>query len=156
MLKLLTNKYLLLLLRLVLALVFIYAGVEKISDPERFSQSISNYKLLPVMFVNFFAIVLPWIEVVAGLLLLFGIEVKENSFILSILLLVFISAIGISLARGLNIECGCFGTSSGAMIGFNKLGENLIYLLIAFLLVKFDSDFFSISSLKKNGLPRDP
>ncbi len=146
----LSNKYLLFLFRIILGFVFIYAGILKISDPAGFSEVINNYKLLPLLFVNFFAITLPWIEVVAGLFLLFGISVKENSFIISIMLVVFIFAIVISLGRGLNIECGCFGTSLGTKVGIIKLVENFVLLTFSLLLTKFNSVFLSITSHKNN------
>ena len=143
--NILDNKYLLFVLRVILALVFIYAGIEKISVPAGFSDSINNYKILPLFSVNFFAIILPWIEFIAGLLLLFGIRVKENSFIISFLLSVFIIAIVISLFRGLNIDCGCFGTLNGSKIGIYKLIENLLLLLVGYILIKFDSQFLTLS-----------
>ena len=148
MLNYVSNKYLLLLFRLFVGFIFIYAGIEKISDPSAFSTAIYNYKLLPISLVNFLAITLPWIELTAGLLLLFGVYVKENSSIISILLVIFFIAIAISLARGLNIECGCFGTSSGSKIGLIKLGENLVLILMSSILIKFGSELFS---LKENG-----
>jgi uncharacterized membrane protein YphA (DoxX/SURF4 family) len=144
----LSNKYLLLLFRVIVGFVFIYAGILKISDPAGFSDAINNYNLLPLSFVNFFAITLPWIEVVAGLFLMFGISVKENSFIISVMLVAFILAIAISLGRGLNIECGCFGTSSGTKVGIIKLVENLILLTFSFLLTNFNSVFLSLTSDK--------
>jgi len=143
----LSNKYLLFLFRIFLGFIFIYAGIEKISDPLAFSNSINNYNLLPFSFVNFFAITLPWIELSAGLLLLFGVYVKENSSIIFTLLIIFFIAIAISLARGLNIECGCFGTSSGTKIGFIKLVENLILIFMSAVLIKFGSE---LVPLKEN------
>lgn len=148
--RFLENKYLLFVLRIILAFVFIYAGIEKIANPSDFAQSIANYKLLPDLFINFFAITLPWIELVAGLLLLFGIAVKENSAIISSLLIVFLIAIIISLLRGLNIDCGCFGTSAGTKIGFTKLIEDFILLIFGYLLIKFNSDFLTITAQSKN------
>ena len=142
----LSNKYLLFLFRIILGFVFIYAGILKISDPAGFSDAINNYDLLPLLFVNFFAITLPWIEVVAGLFLMFGISVKENSFIISVMLVVFLLAIVISLGRGLNIECGCFGTSSGSKVGIIKLVENGTLLIFSFLLTKFNSVYLSLTS----------
>ena len=106
--NILNNKYLLFVIRTVLAFAFIYAAILKIAYPNEFSQAIANYKLLPDSFINILAIILPWIEISAGLLLLFGVAVKENSVIISGMLIVFIIAIAISLARGLNIDCGCF------------------------------------------------
>jgi len=142
----LSNKYLLFLCRVIVGFVFIYAGILKISDPAGFSDAINNYDLLPLSFVNFIAITLPWIEVVSGLFLLFGVSVKENSFIISVMLVVFILAIVISLGRGLNIDCGCFGTSSGTKVGMIKLVENIVLLTFSFLLTKFNSVFLRITS----------
>lgn len=150
--SILSNKYLLLLIRIFLAFIFIYAGVEKISNPSAFSQAIANYKLLPIGLVNIFALGLPWIEVISGILLLFGILVKENSFIISLLLAVFIGAIIISLARGLDITCGCFGTINGSKIGVIKILENLGLFILGFNLVMFGSEFLSLKG--KDKLPQ--
>ena len=139
-----SNKYLLLIIRIIMGFVFIYAGAEKISDPEAFAISISNYRLLPTAAINFFAITLPWIELVAGILLIFGIAVKENSSILFSMLLVFTIAIVISLFRGLSIDCGCFG--KGTQIGLYKLGENTLMIIGTFLLMIFGSDLLKLKS----------
>jgi len=139
-----SNKYLLLIIRIILGFVFIYAGAEKISDPEAFAISISNYRLLPTVAINFFSITLPWIELVAGIFLIFGIAVKENSSILFSMLLVFTIAIVISLFRGLSIDCGCFG--KGTQIGLYKLGENTLMIIGSFLLMIFGSDLFKLKS----------
>lgn len=140
----LSNKYFLFFLRIILGFVFIYAGAEKISDPSGFSTSISNYRLLPLFMVNFFAIIMPWIEITAGLMLIFGIAVKENAFILNTMLIVFIIAIGISLARGLSIDCGCFG--KGNEIGIQKLIENSLLFLGGVLLIIYDSKILTLKN----------
>lgn len=142
--NLFSNMYLLFLIRLVLGFIFIYAGAEKISDPEAFAISISNYRLLPVSTLNFFAITLPWIELVAGVLIIFGIAVRENSSIIFSMLLVFTIAIIISLFRGLSIDCGCFG--KGSQIGLLKLGENTLMIIGSFLLMVFGSNFLRLKS----------
>lgn len=146
MTKLLSNKYFLLAIRIVLGVVFIFAAVYKVSEPELFAMSIVNYKLLPIFLINILAITLPWIELCAGLLLIFGVAVKENSTILSGLLLIFIIAIAISLMRGLDIECGCFGTVDGAKVGVQKILENIGLLLAGLILIKFDSKTLSVNT----------
>ena len=143
--KVLGNKYLLLFIRLFFGFIFIFAAIAKVADPLGFSQSIYNYKLMPDFIINLLAIAFPWIELVAGILLVFGISVKENSAILSGLLLVFIIAIAISLARGLNIDCGCFGTAGGTKVGIQKLLENFGLLLFGLILIRFDSKFLSLA-----------
>ena len=148
--KFFNNKYLLTIIRLFLGFIFIYAAITKISDAEEFSQAIYNYKLLPLSFVNILAIILPWIELCSGILLIFGILVKENSAIIFGLLIIFIIAVTISLFRGLDISCGCFGTVEGSKVGLLKILENIGLLILAILLIKFDSRFLSISSSDKN------
>lgn len=136
--KIFSNSYFLLIIRVVLAFVFIYAGVEKIADPESFSKAIYNYKLFPEFTINFFAITIPWLEIICGVLLLFGIEIKANASIFSFLLLFFIVIILISLMRGLNIDCGCFGSSSP--VAWNKIFENFFLLIGGILLILFSRD----------------
>lgn len=144
MINLLSNKYLLFIFRIIIAIVFIYAGAEKISDPEAFAVSISNYKLLPTITVNLLAIYLPWLELVSGILLLLGISVKENSAIILSLLIVFTLGVIISLVRGLNIDCGCFGNDN--KIGLLKLFENLLLIIASVLLVLKGSDLLKLKS----------
>jgi len=143
--KILNNGILLLAIRIFFGFIFIFAAVTKIADPAGFSQSIYNYKLMPDFIINFLAIAFPWIELVAGILLVFGISVKENSAILSGLLVIFIFAIAISLFRGLNIDCGCFGTAGGTKVGIQKILENIGLLILGLILIKFDSKILCLS-----------
>jgi putative oxidoreductase len=138
------NKNFLFIVRITISFVFIYAGAEKISDTESFAISISNYRLLPVLTLNFFAITLPWLEIITGILLLFGIAVKENSTIIFSMLSIFTVAIIISLFRGLSIDCGCFG--KGTQIGLMKLGENILMIVGSLILIVFGSDFLKLKS----------
>ena len=133
--KLLYNQYFLLLLRIILSLVFIFAGIEKIVSPKEFAESIANYKLFPTFLINFSAITLPWIEIITGILLLFGAAVKENAFIMTVLLNIFTLAVIISIFRGLNIDCGCFGTALGEKIGLLKVMENILLIICGLLLI---------------------
>ncbi len=146
-----TNKFLeyfLLLARIVLGFIFVYAGADKISNPESFSQAIQNYRLLPTEIINFFAITLPWLELTSGLLLIFGIKVRENSLILTSMLFVFTLAVAISMIRGLNFNCGCFGKPSP--IGWQKLGENFLMLVLGFVLIVYNSTLLNFSDEKKS------
>jgi uncharacterized membrane protein YphA (DoxX/SURF4 family) len=95
----------------VLAAVFVVAGFGKIADLPGFAHEIHNYGLVPDVAVNAMALVLPWIEVVCSLALFFGLARRSSTRILGILLVVFMIAIAINLARGKPVDCGCFGTS---------------------------------------------
>jgi len=146
--KIISNKYFLLSLRIVLGFVFIFAAISKATEPEAFARAISNYKLLPLFSINILSIILPWIELCTGILLVFGISIKENSSILSGLLLIFIIAIAISLVRGLNIDCGCFGTVGGTKVGIQKILENIGLLILGMILTKFGSNSISLSKIE--------
>ena len=100
-----------LLVRLALGLVFVYASLDKIANPADFALIVKNYRLLPFDAINLVAVLLPWVELVAGLLLIFGLVTRGSSLLISVLLAVFIVALGINVSRGLDINCGCFSTS---------------------------------------------
>jgi putative oxidoreductase len=95
----------------VLAAFFVVAGFAKIADPPGFAHEIHNYRLLPDAAVNAMALVLPWLEVVAGVALFFGVAARTSARILGILLAVFIVALSVNLARKHPVDCGCFGTA---------------------------------------------
>ena len=147
--KILSNKYLILLSRLVLGFIFVYAAVEKISDPSGFVDSIYNYKIFPLFIINIAAVILPWIELAAGLLLIFGITIKENVLIINSFLVVFIILITISLFRGLDIECGCFGTTNGDAVNLQRIVEDFILLLLGIQIYFFDSGRITLDSFAK-------
>lgn len=150
LIPILSNKYFLLLSRLVIGFLFVLAGVSKIADPESFASSVANFKILPDYLINITAIVIPWIELVSGILVLFGIAVKENSIIIMNLLGIFIVLIVISLFRGLNIDCGCFGTSSGDSIGISKIIEDVLMLLPAVHVFIFGGGSLTLEDFIKN------
>lgn len=120
------------ILRVILGAMFIFAGATKIGDPAAFANDIDNYRMLPYVLVSLMAIILPWVEIIAGLLLVTGKLLHGASFTLIVLNVVFIIAISSALARGLDINCGCFsmeGTSS--QVGVVRLFEDVIYLSMA-------------------------
>jgi uncharacterized membrane protein YphA (DoxX/SURF4 family) len=127
-------------LRWALGGFFVYAGVMKIIDPAGFAKNISNYQMLPHDYINLLAITLPWIEAVAGGLLMAGIWRKPSALAIAGMLVVFIYAIGSALSRGLNINCGCTGTVGGAAIGMRKIIENIGWLAVAVWLMWKEKD----------------
>ena len=143
--KFLQNEIFILASRVFIGLIFIIAGMEKIIAPEEFAISISNYKILPDFSLNIFAIIIPWIEVVTGLFMMFNIQSKENSFIVLNLYILFTVMIIIAVLRGLDIDCGCFGTNDGQQVGLIKIIENLLQILIVF-------NIFRNSNKSKNNI----
>ncbi|MCF8142398.1 MAG: DoxX family membrane protein [Deltaproteobacteria bacterium] len=103
---------LVLVARLILGAVFIYASMDKIAHPEAFAEVVHNYQILPDALVNLTAIVLPWLELVTGAFLVIGLFREGTVSIVTLLLTIFFGAVIFNLARGLDIHCGCFHTST--------------------------------------------
>jgi putative oxidoreductase len=106
------NKHVLLVLRLVVGGVFLWAGILKIFDPLEFAQAIANYKFFPRLITFFLALVLPWLEVICGIFLILGIFRNASALLVSCLLAGFLVLITSAILRGLDIDCGCFGSLS--------------------------------------------
>jgi putative oxidoreductase len=102
------NRYLLFALRIILGLIFLYAGVPKILDVESFAQNVNAYKMLPYFFNYLVAATLPWVEAVSGLLLVIGYKKKAAAGIIAGMNVFFIILLTITMLRGLDIDCGCF------------------------------------------------
>lgn len=101
-------------LRLLLAAVFLYAGMTKALDVNAFSQAIGRYDLMPQM-VNFIvAAVLPYLEIYTALLLLSGLWQRAAIWLSILMCSAFCLALLSAAVRGLSIDCGCFGSSAGA------------------------------------------
>jgi len=100
------------LCRLVLGGIFIYASLDKIAHPGEFARIIANYAILPDFLVTLPALALPWVELVAGLCLVIGLWPRSSALLLSLLLLLFMAALGVNALRGISMSCGCFSTSA--------------------------------------------
>jgi uncharacterized membrane protein YphA (DoxX/SURF4 family) len=138
--------------RIALGCVFVYASLDKIKHPEFFAEAVYNYQLSPEVAVNLVALWLPWLELVSGCLLMLGVWVRGSSLILSGLMLVFLTALGINLARGVDIHCGCFTTQGSDPMTILTLFRDSFFLVLALFLfwlyqVKSVPVKFSLSQL---------
>ena len=95
--------------RLGLAAVFLVSGVLKAIDPDATYVAVRAYDVLPKLGVALVAGVLPWLEIAIGLLLLVGIATRAVAVVSAVLLLAFMAGVTQAWARGLSIDCGCFG-----------------------------------------------
>jgi uncharacterized membrane protein YphA (DoxX/SURF4 family) len=124
-----------LICRLALAIIFFYAGIEKIINPSDFAVAIYNYQLLPDFAVNLSAIFLPWLEILIATSLVSGIFKRGASMISALLFLTFATALTINLVRGLDISCGCFGASSGNISWFYLARDLSLFCMSVFILI---------------------
>ena len=114
-----------------IGLVFLAAAIAKLADPGALAQQIRHYRLIPPAATPMLAIVLPGIELIAGLSLVVRVRPRSGAWVACGALLVFTVAVASAMARGLNFECGCFGSLAATRIGARKIAENLVLLLIA-------------------------
>ncbi len=98
--------------RFTLAAVFIYAGVVKSNDIVAFAGQIANYQILPYAWNYLVASILPYLELLCGLLLLLNMRVRPAILVLFVLNVVFMVVLTSAILRGFDIDCGCFKPDS--------------------------------------------
>jgi uncharacterized membrane protein YphA (DoxX/SURF4 family) len=125
--------------RLGLAAVWLISGVLKAVDPDTTYVAVRAYDVLPRAVVGAVAAVLPWLEVTLGLLLLAGVATRAVAAASAALLLVFVAGVTQAWARGLSIDCGCFGGGRAVAPSETSYGWELLrdagFLLMAGWLV---------------------
>jgi uncharacterized membrane protein YphA (DoxX/SURF4 family) len=136
-----------LVVRLILGTVFVYASLDKIADPAAFARIVYQWQALGPVPSNLVAVTLPWIELVAGLLLIAGAWKRDAAAVVAMMLIVFIVAAGWVLARGIDVDnCGCTSVAAtttasswppGWMrgVGWYLITRNLVLLSGALVLV---------------------
>lgn len=116
--------------RLLLGGVFLWAGVVKALDVPAFAGQVAAYQLLPYAWNYAVAATLPYIELLAGALLLVNARVKPAALLTALLNALFVVVLFSVLARGLDIDCGCFGPDAGTT-PLQALGRDLVLLALA-------------------------
>jgi len=117
------------LLRLSAGGIFLYAGAVKAADVTAFAGNVANYQILPYAWNYVVASSLPYVEILAGFLLVINRRVRPSAFLLGGLTVVFMVILASALARGLDIDCGCFRPG-----GKEKTGPGLALLRDAAIL----------------------
>ena len=138
--------------RLVLGGIFVYAGVAKIFLPNAhlwpmfvlkfsittnlstFAQQVESYKILSAGASDFVAHILPFTEIVLGLLLLIGWRLRIWATLVTLILLGFLSAVTRAYLLHMDINCGCFGTPE-PLTGMTVVRDSLLALLAVLMTV---------------------
>lgn len=121
---------LVLLCRLAVGGVFIFASLDKFQHPGAFAQAIHNYRLVPYALLHPMAYLLPALELTAGIFLVLGLWRRGAALLSGLMTVVFMVAITSALLRGLDISCGCFHTDGGHGVGLSLLARDLVLLLL--------------------------
>lgn len=116
-------------LRLVVAGVLLAAAAPKLADPVAFAAKLPNYRLFPDVLVNVVATTAPMLELLAALALLTGRLYRGGVWLSVGLMATFTALIGSALARGIDLDCGCFGSAVQAEpVGALDLVRNIVLL----------------------------
>ncbi len=152
--RLLHHRLVVLLVRVFLGGLFVIASLDKVTDPAAFAQSIMNYRLLSPTLALVAATIIPWMELLCGLGLLMGLYPRGSSLLAAGMLFIFTVLVGIALARGLDIGCGCFSQDpSVGRIGWMKILENTGLFLLGLISLTAPEDVSLVSWLRRTPDP---
>ena len=141
--------------RLVLAGVWIVAGASKVGDLAESGRAVAAYRVMPYDLATFIGAVLPFLEIALGLLLLLGLATRLVAILSAGLLIVFIAGIISAWARGLRIDCGCFG-GGGDLTGDEQPAytsetiRDIALVLVAGFLALFPRSRWSVDARLSN------
>jgi len=139
--------------RLTLGGVLFVAGYLKVDKLEVSQMAVRSYELLPIPIANFLGQTLPFFEVVIGLLLILGAATRSVAALGGFTMFIFIIAIGQAWARGLNIDCGCFGGGGTVAPGETRYLQEILrdagLVAMALFLLRYPVSKFSIDKAPK-------
>ena len=132
-----------------LGALFVGACLHKIADPTSFALDVATYDILPLALVNLTAIALPWVELAAGVLLLLGCRVRAGALLVATMMALFLAALAIALARGLDMSCGCFASQGAAEdpISLLTVARDLGWLALAVFVLAYDRSLVGLDGL---------
>jgi uncharacterized membrane protein YphA (DoxX/SURF4 family) len=127
--------------RLLLGVILVVAGTLKLPDPAAAVRAVRAYRLLPEALVGPVAFGLPVLEIAVGLALLAGVFVRTAAIASALLMAVFLAGVGSAWARGLQIDCGCFGgggqVAAGRTAYPGEVARDLGLLIVALVLARW-------------------
>lgn len=144
------GRVVLLVLRLVLAGLFLWAAKEKLESPLDFRASIKGFELLPQHILDPLAFMVPWTELVCAAALIVGFWARSAALVIGAMLVLFMGAIASVLLREMHVECGCFGDYSllcppGA-VGWCNVGQNALMLALTLPVIIWGPGAFAVDS----------
>ena len=134
--------------RLILGGVLFLAGFLKVDEPDKSQMAVRAYEMLPISIANLLGLVLPFVEVAIGALLILGSLTRFMAALGGFTMVIFIIAIAQAWARGLNIDCGCFGGGGAVAPGETKYLQEILrdlgLVFLALYLIRYPSTKFSL------------
>lgn len=145
--------------RLVAGGVWIVAGGLKITEPDASIAAVRAYQLLPSSLAEVVGIALPAVELVVGLALVLGVFTRGAAVISALLFAAFIVGIASVWARGIEIDCGCFGgggAKAGAASAYPwEIARDAALLAASLLVASLSRTRLALDSLLFNRAPEE-
>jgi len=137
-------------IRIIIGGLFVISSVTKITNPQKFADSMSAYQLVPEVIIPPFSILIPWLQFICGIFLILDIFVQSSALILCGLLAVYTLAISIDFIRGIQIDCGCFDLLGlDDKIGLRAIIRDICFLAMTAVVVLFDKNTVNFYGLIK-------
>ena len=136
------HQYVGLVARLYLGGVFVTACWHKILEPATFALDVATYQFLPLYLLHPFALILPWVELFAGIMLVIGWRVRAAALLIAAMMVSFLVALAWALHLGLDMACGCFASQAAESedpISWWTVVRDLGWLAFALYVTVFDT-----------------
>jgi uncharacterized membrane protein YphA (DoxX/SURF4 family) len=148
------------LCRLALGVVWLVAGLAKVGDLDASVRAVRAYRLLPEVLAQVVGAALPLVEIVLGVMLLAGLFVRASAVVSALLMAVYVVGIASAWARGLRIDCGCFGSGGDLAAGEDptygwELARDAGLFLLAVLLARWPTGPYALDGLLARGRKED-
>ena len=140
--------------------IFLISGLAKIADPVRFLLTLREFRLLPGVLESFLAVYLPWLEFLLGLCVVLGILHRTSALLIAGLNGFFIVAIGSVIARGIEVDCGCFGLLADVlhlpdMADWKAIARDLVFMVMCVYLFRSETDAWTVEGYLSRSRPRE-
>lgn len=124
------QRWIVVALRVAIAAVFVFAAAPKLADPASFALEIDNYRMVPEALVGSMAVIVPMLELVVAGALLTGVHAGGAALLAGGMLLTFAGAMVQAMARGIDLDCGCFGSALEMQVSGFTVARNLVLTLL--------------------------
>ncbi len=143
------THWILFLMRLTLGAVFSFSAWNKIMAPQALADAIVGFEIIPESIALEAAIMLIWLELICGTFMILGLWARATVIVITGMLTLFEVGLITVVARGIEVNCGCFGQFSEMQVGWSTIIRNMVQLGFCALLLYYGSWKYSLDLVIK-------
>lgn len=129
------GRILVVVLRLVVAALFLTSSITALADPVAFATDIDNYRMMPDALIGPMSVGMPLLELLLGLALVSGVHARGAALVASAMLVVFAIAMVQAIVRGIDLDCGCFGHVVETRVSWLTVARNVVLTIASIAVV---------------------